>query len=410
MFGARRKAEEYRDALARAEAALQALNGMSYLQIQEATAQAQADLARLAQEADQTRREVAGLEARLLDVRSGFEVQDVGLYDFEHPAEDSAQLAGELAAVRAQIKETARRGEATLATKNFTFNNSTAKGAKFVAALSKLMLSAYNAEAENAVKTVKAGNLATATERLNRVVERVAKNGEMIDLRIAPQYHALRLRELSLASRHLQAVQTAKELEREERARLREEQKAAAELAREREKLEKEQQHYLNALEALRARGDAQKAAEMEAKLAEIAKSIEDVDYRTANQRAGYVYVISNVGAFGPDMVKIGMTRRLDPMDRVRELGDASVPFRYDAHALFFAADAVAVETMLHQRFAAARVNKVNPRREFFRVTPHQVLEALKEQGVALVEFKLEPEAEEYRQSGGQVARPDLAA
>jgi vacuolar-type H+-ATPase subunit I/STV1 len=208
---------------------------------------------------------------------------------------------------------------------------------------------------------------------------------------------------LALASRHLQAVQAEREREREARAALREEQRVAAELAKEREKLAKEQQHYLNALEALRARGDAAGAAQLEARLADIEQAIADVESLAANQRAGYVYVISNIGAFGPDMVKIGMTRRLDPMDRVRELGDASVPFRYDTHALFFTKDAVGVETMLHQTFAAQRVNKVNPRREFYRVTPTQVLDALRARDVAVVEFRVEPEAEEYRQSGGAV-------
>jgi hypothetical protein len=86
--------------------------------------------------------------------------------------------------------------------------------------------------------------------------------------------------------------------------------------------------------------------------LGDVERAIEDVDYRAANVRAGYVYVISNIGSFGEDMVKIGMTRRLDPLDRVRELGDVSVPFRYDVHALFFADDAVGIEAKLHERLA----------------------------------------------------------
>src|SRR4030095_4147116 len=113
--------------------------------------------------------------------------------------------------------------------------------------------------------------------------------------------------------------------------------------------------------------------AEAEAKLAEIQAAVEGVDDRAANVRAGYVYVISNVGAFGERMVKIGMTRRLEPMDRVRELGDASVPFRYDVHALIFSDDAVTLETQLHQALADHKVNMVNNRREFFYATPADV-------------------------------------
>ena len=96
-------------------------------------------------------------------------------------------------------------------------------------------------------------------------------------------------------------------------------------------------------------------------------------------------------------MVKIGMTRRLEPMDRIRELSDASVPFKFDVHALFFSKDAVTLETMLHHEFEAKRVNKVNTRKEFFYCTPQEVLDKLKEKDVAIMEYKIEPEAEEYR-------------
>jgi hypothetical protein len=139
----------------------------------------------------------------------------------------------------------------------------------------------------------------------------------------------------------------------------------------------------------------------MEAKVAEVQASIEGVKRRAANTRAGYVYVISNIGAFGPDVVNIGMTRRLDPLDRVNELGDASVPFRYDVHALVFADDAVALEGSLHAEFEPHRVNMVNARREFFRVTPATVKDVLQRFSGSLLEYVEEAEALEWRQSGG---------
>lgn len=111
------------------------------------------------------------------------------------------------------------------------------------------------------------------------------------------------------------------------------------------------------------------------------------------------MYVISNLGAFGPNVVKIGMTRRLEPMDRVRELGDASVPFRFDVHALFFSEDAVGVEAELHRRFADKRVNRINVRREFFYATPLEVKKELAGIAGNLLEFVDEPEAEQYRLS-----------
>lgn len=270
--------------------------------------------------------------------------------------------------------------------------------------MTKVLLRAYNAEAENAVKATKAGNLYAAQTRLTKAADQIANGGRMIQLRITDQYHRLRLKELELANRHLMALQRERELERERRAELREQQKAEAELRREKERLEKERSHYLSTLAALEANGDSEGAERIRAQLTDVDRAINDVDYRAANIRAGHVYVISNIGAFGENMVKIGMTRRLEPMDRVTELGDASVPFRFDVHALFFATDAVGVENYLHKRFAEQRVNKINLRREFFRVTPAEVLEALKEQSVEVVEFTTEPAAPEYRASSGLVA------
>ena len=194
-------------------------------------------------------------------------------------------------------------------------------------------------------------------------------------------------------------VQVEKEEAREERERLREERKAEQELAAERARLDKEREHYVNALQALEDSDDQAAIADLNERLHEIDEAIEQNDYRAANIRAGYVYVISNRGALGPNIVKIGLTRRLEPMDRVRELGDASVPFPFDVHAMFFADDAVTVEADLHRAFADRRVNHVNQRREFFFATPAEVRTVLLEQVGNLLEFAEEPEATQYLQS-----------
>jgi hypothetical protein len=147
------------------------------------------------------------------------------------------------------------------------------------------------------------------------------------------------------------------------------------------------------------AKGDEDAVARHEAELEKIQRAIEDVDYRAANIRAGYVYVISNLGSFGEGVVKIGLTRRLDPDVRVRELGDASVPFRFDTHALLFSKDAVGIEAGLHQRLAERRVNRINTRREFFYATPDEVKSHLLEVAGELLSFEDVPEALEFRQS-----------
>jgi Domain of unknown function (DUF4041)/Meiotically up-regulated gene 113/Protein of unknown function (DUF2510) len=345
------------------------------------------------------RAELAQAEGQLVSARASAALQEVGVFDFEHPAEHSAHLLARLDVIRAQYKEMARAKQAIHATSNFTFNNSTKQGEKFVNEMSTIMLRAYNAEAENCVKTVKAGNLTTATSRLTKAKEQIERQGTMINLRVDEQYHHLRIQEMVLAAEHLQVLAAEKEMERARREELREQRKSEAELAAARQKLAKERAMHQATLDALIANGDHEGAERMRAKIAEDELALADVERRAANIRAGYVYVISNIGAFEENMVKIGMTRRLEPMDRVNELGDASVPFRFDVHALFYSDDAVATEAMLHRTFAEQRVNKVNFRREFFRVTPHEVLEVLKEHHVELVEFTELPAAEEFRLS-----------
>lgn len=342
---------------------------------------------------------VEKLRAEAIDLREMIHLQDFGLYNYEHPAENSIALGARLEDVRREMKAMISRKEAVSASTNFTFNNSTRQGKKFTSDMSKLMLRSYNNEAENAVKSVKTGNVSPALKRVERALEQAEKLGSMIDLRLNRDYHRLRLEEVDLAARHHAAVKAEKEAERERRAELREQAKAEQELEKERERLRKEREHYNSVLARLEELGDEEGARRAREQIAEIEKGIADVDYRVANARAGYVYVISNIGAFGPQMVKIGMTRRLEPMDRVRELGDASVPFGFDVHALFFSKDAVAVENQLHRRFAHARVNRVNLRREFFRVTPGEVREALREITGDLLEFREEAEAEQFRTS-----------
>jgi hypothetical protein len=264
---------------------------------------------------------------------------------------------------------------------------------------SKLMLRAYNAEADNLVRGLKPYKLDAAAARLSKVADTIARLGKTMDIRITDAYHRLRLEELELTADYQEKLAEEKERERDEKARLREERRVQQEIDRERARLEKEQQHYANALKALQAKGDLEGAERLQGHLDELATAIKEVDYRAANIRAGYVYVISNLGSFGERMVKIGMTRRLDPLDRVRELSDASVPFNFDVHALFFSSDAVGIEAQLHARFADNRVNRVNQRREFFYATPEEVKKQLLELTGDLLQYDELPEALEFHQS-----------
>jgi hypothetical protein len=292
-----------------------------------------------------------------------------------------------------------RDGGAVLADMDWTVNGSKPKGRAMVRDYSKLVLRAYNAEAENLLRSLKPYKLESAIERLTKIATVISRLGKTMSIHISDSYHQLRVKELELTADYLEKREEEKERERAEKERLREEKKVQEELARERARLEKEHQHYVNVLARFEEQGAHDAVARTHEALAAIKKAIEDVDYRVANVRAGYVYVISNVGAFGEGMIKIGLTRRLDPSERVRELGDASVPFRYDTHALVFSQDAVGLEAQMHNRLADRRVNRVNKRREFFYITPAEAKAHLLELAGDLLEYTDVAEAVEYRQS-----------
>ena len=173
---------------------------------------------------------------------------------------------------------------------------------------------------------------------------------------------------------------------REARAAEREAAKLQKELDEQRKKIEKEKNHYEKALADINKQLAAdpenpdflEKKSSLEASMVDIEKSLTNIDYREANQRAGYVYIISNIGAFGENVYKIGMTRRLAPQDRIDELGDASVPFNFDVHAMIFSDDAPALEAALHNAFSDKKVNMVNTRREFFYVTLDEIKEVVR--------------------------------
>ena len=324
-------------------------------------------------------------------------LQEVGIYRYHHPLETAVAYKDRLSKISTRIAGLVKAKGAIVMSNMFTFDNSLAKGRKMSSDLGKLMLRAYNAEVDNSLRTLRAGNVLTAKKRVQSARIAIAKLGQMMEMHISDAFHDLRLEEIELTADYLMKRQEEKEAVREERERLREERKVEAELAAERERLDKERSHLVNALEALEGRGESD--SDLEESLSAVDEAIRQNDYRTANVRAGYVYVISNRGAFGTNVVKIGLTRRLELMDRVNELGDASVPFRFDVHSLFFSEDAVSLESELHRHFEDRRVNQVNARKEFFFANPIEVREALASKVGSLLEFTEQAEATEYLQS-----------
>lgn len=225
---------------------------------------------------------------------------------------------------------------------------------------------------------------------------------------IRNEYLNSRLDELKLAV----IVQELKWQEKEEqrliREQIREEEKARREYEKAIKEAEKEEQLLKKLIE--KAQNEVQKAnAEEKAKFIEQLNDLEG-KLKTAeekNQRAmsmaqqtkaGNVYIISNIGSFGEDVYKIGMTRRLEPLDRIRELGDASVPFEFDVHALIYSDNAPGLERQLHRRFLKLQMNKVNPRKEFFKVGIIDIKDAVNDLGIT-AKWTLTAEAKHYRES-----------
>lgn len=268
---------------------------------------------------------------------------------------------------------------------------------------------AFNAECDDIVEHVRYNNIESSEKRITASRDAISKLGQIMGIGITAGYYRMKIDELHLAFEWQQKKQQEKEEQREARAEMREAAKLAKELENERRKLEKEQSHYENALskinEQLAAASDdeadavRERKAQIEKQLEKIDAAFGDVEYREANQRAGYVYVISNIGAFGENVYKIGMTRRLDPMDRIDELGDASVPFKFDVHAMIFSDDAPKLEAALHNAFADKKLNFVNQRREFFNVSLEEIKQVVRDNFDKSVEFVEIPPAEQYRES-----------
>ncbi|WNV87262.1 DUF4041 domain-containing protein [Umezawaea sp. Da 62-37] len=361
--------------------------------------QARGERAALGAEQQQARGEVDAWRARLVETRELALLQEVGVYEYAHPLDDALAYKDSLAALKQRIKEAAK-GDAVTCQVDWAVNGSVKEGQRLGRDMAKLMLRSYNAEADNAVRAVKPHTREAVKKRLTTTRDTVGRLGVLMRIVISPDYHRLRLHEIDLTSDYLVKVEAEREQARAERERLREEAKVSKEIERERARLAKERAHYTTVVAKLEAKGDPAGLERAREQLASVDSAIAGIEERAANVRAGYVYVISNIGAFGPDVVKIGMTRRLEPMDRVRELGDASVPFRFDTHALFFSEDAVALETSLHHKLAHRRLNLVNPRREFFYATPAEVRDLLVSLGNDhVLEYNDIAEAVEWRAS-----------
>lgn len=341
-------------------------------------------------------------EVALFDERLAF--AEMGVYEPHFEFSDSEQYKAAIAEAREKQKAMISAKTAVICTTVWSVDGSQSKGQTMTNRNIRLTLRAFNNECDAAISNTRWNNVNAMEKRIERAREQIDKANDSNKIIITNEFVQSKLHELFLTHEYREKLKAEKE-ERAEAARLsREEQK----LIRDVERAEEEEERF----QKLLARAQAEARSISGPKLAAFAEQIEMLEKDLAaahakvvraqamaeRTRSGYVYIISNLGSFGEDVVKIGLTRRLDPSDRVRELGDASVPFVFDTHAIIYSEDAPTLERALHREFESVRLNAQNYRKEFFRVSIDEVEAAVKRLAPDAPFFK-DIEAQEYRET-----------
>lgn len=336
------------------------------------------------------------------------DLAEYGIYEphFNYNSPDEYKLR--ITRIRNKQKDMISAELAITGGDNITWNGSLTQGQTMVKREKRLMLRAFNGECDSFIADVDWNNVVRMEERICKSYEAINRVYEKQGIVINEEYKKLKLEELHLAFEYKDKLHKEKEEQRAIREQMREEEKARREIEAALIKSQKDEELYQKALAKAReeigsAQGDKlnklqAKITELEARVAEAEQNKERALSMAQQTKRGHVYVISNVGSFGENIYKIGMTRRLDPMDRVRELGDASVPFPFDVHAIIFSEDAPSLENELHKAFESRRVNLVNPRKEFFNVTLAEI-EKVVHKNNAAIEFTQIAEARDYRET-----------
>ena len=360
-------------------------------------------------ELTQKRNELARLNEEIAVANGNLNLQEFGFFERQYNFSDSTKYKDKLDSLRIQQKSMIKNGTAGRIITPMLLDNSKSKGKAMQNQLIKAALRGFNGEADALLVKVSVVNVDNKIKALRKVFEQLNKMYSRNLIEITYTYLDLKIEELRLAAEYELQKQEEKELLREQREKEREDKKLQAEIKAKRKQLEKDRDHFKNMVakvtELLKeAKNDEvdelrRQLAEYQDKLSELDEIEEDIDYREGHATAGYVYVISNIGSFGEDVYKIGVTRRLEPLERIRELSSASVPFQFDVHALIFSEEAFALETELHNQLANYKVNKVNGRKEYFKVPFAIIKEILDTHKELTVEMIENAEAFEYRQT-----------
>lgn len=333
---------------------------------------------------------------------------EFGFYEFRYNFERSEDYNYMLEMTKSAQKSMLMSKTAAICETEWIVEGSKKDGKKITDNILKLALRAFNGESDAAISKVKFNNIQVMETRIKKSFENINKMISYFNCFLSEEYYKLKIEELQLTYEYYKVLEAEKEEQRRIKEEMREEEKAQRELEKAKLEAEKEEQRARKALEKAEeklktAHGEEinkmnEEIEKLKLALEEAKKNQERAKSMAQMTKSGYVYVISNIGSFGENIYKIGMTRRLEPMDRVRELGDASVPFNFDVHAMIFSENAPQLETNLHKEFYNNRVNKMNDRREFFKVELDKIKE-IAEKYKANVKFTMIAEAEQYRQT-----------
>ena len=363
---------------------------------------------------DVLREELEALEDNLQDLKSELDlytrIEDfVGFGIFETPEylhEMPERYEAEIRRVRERQRELIMNGEAVELAEDIEINGSSKTGSAVLSGQAKLILRAFNIECDILIEKLNPGNFDRTLERIEKVAEGLEKTSVSLATGITLPFIDLKFEECRLVYEYKLKKAEKDEEQRLIREQMREEQKAIREYQKAIADAEKEERIYRDLLEKARQKLQTvhqDEKGELEARILVLEAQLKEAEAKeeraksmAEQTRRGHVYVISNIGSFGEEVYKIGLTRRLDPLDRIRELGDASVPFLFDVHAIIFSEDAPALEAALHQRFHHARVNAVNRRKEFFNVSLDEIRSAAMELAGDEIDFRTTVAADEY--------------
>ena len=368
------------------------------------------DISKYKSQLDGIIREISNKRKELIDVEDAIELQECAIYEPRYDFATSLQYKEELDEVRQYQKDMIKDKSAVIYSENWTVDGSLAKGKKMTNGNIKVILRCFNSECEAAINKIKYNNIHTIEKRIQTSFNILNQAFKTAKVAITDDYLNLKFDELYLGYEFEKKKAEEKEALREQREKEREEKALQKEVENKKKKINKEITHLQKLVEELNLRlaetKDENEKNDILAQLTAANQNIKDytdeekeLDYRLENLGAGYVYIISNIGAFGKDIFKIGVTRRLDPLERINELSSASVPFKFDVHALIFSYNAYQLETELHNKFSNNRVNKVNNRKEFFKVSIDELEKELMNYKDLTIEFTKIPDAEEYNES-----------